>query len=185
MKLTILTLYHEFPIIFIFRVTMTLVAFAAGVVLFVCLFKKNKISCAQKNEMIILWLYVLVILYFTVFGRYSHAEPTIRLELFNSYKEYLLTGNRTELNGIIINIAIFIPFAFLTAEILKHQKPVMMTLGAGMILTLSIESLQYATRTGTLETDDMLNNMLGTVFGILLWCVWHEISSSKMDKEQN
>ena len=182
MTLTILTLYHEFPITFVFRVTMTLVAFAAGVVLFARLYKKNRISRAQKNEMVILWLYVLVVLYFTVIGRYSHAEPAIRLELFNSYKEYFLTGSRTELNGIIINIVIFIPFAFLTAEILKYHKPVLMTLGAGILLTLLIESLQYITRTGTFETDDMLNNLLGTVLGILLWCIWHELSSFKMKK---
>jgi len=41
MKLTILTLFHEFPLTFIIRVTLTLAVFAAGAVFVVRLYKKR------------------------------------------------------------------------------------------------------------------------------------------------
>ena len=175
MKLTVLTLYHEFPLIFIVRFILTLVAFVAGVIFAVHLFKTDRISRAQRNIMIILLLYMLVVLYLTVIGRYSHEEPNVRLELFYSYKNYFSTGDKYELCGIIINILMFIPFGFLVAELFRNKKPLLIGLFAGIVLTLTIEILQYLTHTGTFEIDDILHNTVGSLFGVVIWTMYNRI----------
>jgi len=133
---------------------------------------------------IILWLYVLVVLYFTVIGRYSHEEYTVRLQFFYSYRNYFLTGDEYELQGIIVNIVMFIPFALMSAALFGDKKPVIITLVLGLSLTLIIEFLQLITHTGTFETDDILNNLLGTMFGIVLWNICDEIGIFKIDKNR-
>ena len=184
MKLTILTLFHEFPLTFFIRVALTLAAFAAGIVFAVQLCKKGRITRLKMVLSIILWLYVLVVLYFTVIGRYSHEEYAVRLEVFYSYRDYILTGNKHELRGIIVNIIMFIPFAFLSAALFKDKKPVIITLALGLVLTLLIEFLQLITHTGTFEIDDILNNLLGTIFGIILWNICDELVISQSSKNR-
>lgn len=184
MNLTILTLFHEFPLTFIIRVVLTLVAFAAGAVFAVRLYKKDRITRSKMVLSIILWLYVLVVLYFTVIGRYSHEEYTVRLQVLNSYRNYILTGDKSELHGIIVNIIMFIPFAFLSAALFKDKKPVIITLALGLVLTLLIEFLQLITHTGTFEIDDILNNLLGTIFGIILWNICDELVINQSSKNR-
>lgn len=184
MNLTILTLFHEFPLTFIIRVVLTLAAFAVGAVFAVRLYKKGRISRLKMVLSIILWLYVLVVLYFTVIGRYSHEENTVRLQALYSYRNYILTGDKNELHGIIVNIVMFIPFAFLSAALFRDKKPAIITLALGLFLTLLIEFLQLITHTGTFETDDILNNLLGTIFGIVLWNICDELGISKNSKKE-
>lgn len=179
MNLTILTLFHEFPLTFIIRVVLTLAAFVVGAVFAVRLYKKGRITRLKMVLSIILWLYVLVVLYFTVIGRYSHEEYTVRLQFLYSYRNYFLTGDAYELRGIIVNIVMFIPFAFLSAALFRDKKPVIITLALGLALTLIIELLQLITHTGTFEIDDILNNLLGTIFGIVLWNICDEIGIRK------
>lgn len=184
MKLTILTLFHEFPLTFIIRVVLTLVVFAAGAVFAGRLYKKGRITRSKMVLSIILWLYVLVVLYFTVVGRYSHEEYTVRLQVLYSYRNYILTGDKHELRGIIVNIVMFIPFSFMSAALFRDKKPVIITLAFGLSLTLIIELLQLITHTGTFETDDILNNLLGTIFGIVLWYICDEIGVFKIGKNR-
>lgn len=184
MKLTILTLFHEFPLTFIIRVILTLTAFAVGAVFAVRLYKKGRITRSKMVLSIILWLYVLVVLYFTVVGRYSHEEYTVRLQVLYSYRNYILTGDKHELRGIIVNIVMFILFSFMSAALFRDKKPVIITLALGLSLTLIIELLQLITHTGTFETDDILNNLLGTIFGIVLWNICDEIGIFKIGKNR-
>lgn len=62
---------------------------------------------------------------------------------------------------IIKNIALFIPFGF----IIGGRKGV----AIGFILSCGIEATQYLTRLGYCELDDVLNNTIGTVIGVLIF----------------
>lgn len=161
-------LYHYFPEIAWIRTLLTAVLLFGGISGILILHKKRKIVKRHPGWWIALWVYTIFILYITVLGRYSFEDFRARLIPFESYRE-VFAGSSSELRGIVLNVVLFVPFGFLTACCFLDKKPVWIALCAGLILTVSVEVLQYLTRTGTLETDDVMHNMLGTVLGIAIW----------------
>ena len=172
-------LYHYFPEIAWIRTLLTAILLFGGIGGILLLHKKGKIVKRSPGWWIALWVYTVFILYITVLGRYSFEDFRSRLMPFESYRAFFATGSMSELRGIILNIILFVPFGFLTALCFQDKKPVMNALFAGLILTVSIEILQFLTRTGTLETDDVMHNMLGTVLGVLIWYVLNKLINRK------
>src|SRR5699024_3942675 len=63
------------------------------------------------------------------------------------------------------NILWFIPFGMLQ-PLLQHRRPhFFSTVLLGMLLSLSIETLQFFLATGVADIDDLIFNTLGTVLG--------------------
>lgn len=171
-------LYHYFPEIAWIRTLLTAVLLFGGIGGILILHKKGKIVKRHPGWWIALWVYTIFILYITVLGRYSFEDFRARLMPFESYRE-VFAGSSSELRGIVLNVVLFVPFGFLTACCFQDKKPVWIALCAGLILTVSVEVLQYLTRTGTLETDDVMHNMLGTVLGVLIWYVLNKLINRK------
>lgn len=135
----------------------------------VFLYKKGKIDKHGMGWLIALWIYSLFILYITVLGRYTFDGYRARMMPFESYQRFFTTGNAFELKGIIGNILMFIPFSFLIAEFLKDKKPILFSIGAGILFTFFIEILQLFSHTGTFEIDDIIHNTFGTMLGLMIW----------------
>ena len=165
-------LYHYFPEAFWFRVSLTFVLLCAGIVLILVLYKKEKLTRHNRSICILLWIYMLCLLYITVIGRYTVDDFRARLIPFESYRQFLTTGDRFEIRGIVLNILIFIPYGVLTAELFSKKKPVVLAIASGLLFVLLIETLQFLTRTGTFETDDVIHNTLGTILGVFVWLVY-------------
>ncbi|MFD1411299.1 VanZ family protein [Lapidilactobacillus gannanensis] len=67
------------------------------------------------------------------------------------------------------NILWFIPFGMLQ-PLLQHRRPhFFSTVLLGMLLSLSIETLQFFLATGVADIDDLIFNTLGTVLGYGLY----------------
>lgn len=174
----VFALYHYYPEIAWIRTLLTAVLLFGGIGGILILHKKGKIAKRHPGWWIALWVYTIFILYITVLGRYSFEDFRARLMPFESYRE-AFAGISSELRGIVLNIVLFVPFGFLTACCFQDKKTVWIALCAGLILTVTVEVLQYVTRTGTLETDDVMHNMLGTVLGVLIWYVLNKLINRK------
>lgn len=122
----------------------------------------------RKIYHILIFPYTIFLLYlmFLGFGREQHEANIVRLLPFVS--TILFVQNTTSWESIIINlfgnIIMFIPFGFLgwlNAKYFSFKKLIVDFLSALII----VEALQYLTRLGVFDIDDLALNSLGVWIG--------------------
>ena len=122
----------------------------------------------RKIYRILIFPYTMFLLYlmFLGFGREQHEANIVRLLPFVS--TVLFVQNTTSWESIIINllgnIIMFIPFGFLgwlNAKYFSFKKLIVDFLSALII----VEALQYLTRLGVFDIDDLALNSLGVWIG--------------------
>ena len=107
----------------------------------------------KKSRKILVALYILIILWITLFFR----EP-MKVRIFRGLFWEIEMGYW---NNIIQNILLFIPLGFL----IGGKRGII----AGALLSIGIELTQYIAVLGYCELDDVLNNMIGAAIGALLY----------------
>ena len=117
---------------------------------------------------ILILLYSFFVLWYTVLGRGLSADSK-RLELFWSYRACFAGDLRVGLQ-ILANIAFFVPLGYLLSNVAKKEKW-WIAISIAFLLSCSIEMLQAATHRGLFEFDDIFNNTLGALIGIILQAV--------------
>ena len=129
----------------------------------------------NKNYIYILLslVYLLLILYITLFSRHGRHLQTCRVDLFWSYLLWF-KGNSGLGKEILLNIALFVPYGYFLSQALTDYDEVIgqapcnkitswvLPLGIGLITSAFIESAQYYYGLGLCETDDLFSNLLGT-----------------------
>ena len=122
----------------------------------------------RKIYRILIFPYTIFLLYlmFIGFGREQHEANIVRLLPFVS--TILFVQNTTSWESIIINllgnIIMFIPFGFLgwlNAKYFSFKKLIVDFLSVLII----VEALQYLTRLGVFDIDDLALNSLGVWIG--------------------
>ena len=122
----------------------------------------------RKIYRILIFPYTIFLLYlmFLGFGREQHETNIVRLLPLVS--TILFVQNTTSWESIIINllgnIIMFIPFGFLgwlNAKYFSFKKLIVDFLSALII----VEALQYLTRLGVFDIDDLALNSLGVWIG--------------------
>ena len=122
----------------------------------------------KKIYRIFIFPYTIFLLYlmFLGFGREQHEANIVRLLPFVS--TILFVQNTTSWESIIINllgnIIMFIPFGFLgwlNAKYFNFKKLIVDFLSVLII----VEALQYLTRLGVFDIDDLALNSLGVWIG--------------------
>ena len=122
----------------------------------------------RKIYRILIFPYTIFLLYlmFLGFGREQHEANIVRLLPFVS--TVFFVQNTTSWESIIINlfgnIIMFIPFGFLgwlNAKYFSFKKLIVDFLSALII----VEALQYLTRLGVFDIDDLALNSLGVWIG--------------------
>ena len=122
----------------------------------------------RKIYRIFIFPYTIFMLYlmFLGFGREQHEANIVRLLPFVS--TILFVQNTTSWESIIINlfgnIIMFIPFGFLgwlNAKYFSFKKLIVDFLSVLII----VEALQYLTRLGVFDIDDLALNSLGVWIG--------------------
>lgn len=74
------------------------------------------------------------------------------------------------LKGIILNILLFIPFGYMLPCIFgKLQKALWGVVLIGFVCSLLTEVVQLVTHLGWFDLDDLLNNTIGCVLGVILY----------------
>ena len=110
--------------------------------------------------------YILVVKGATFLNR-GAGYGTINLHLFSSYKQAYNQMQISLFRNIILNILLFVPLGFLLPFYSDKLKKSYITVGIGFVTTLIIEILQYVTRIGIFEIDDILNNTVRMSYRIL------------------
>ncbi len=137
-----------------------------------------------KFKWLVLVVYIAAIVYFAFLIR----EPTpiyhYSFNLFGAARKGLefvggilkgiLTGdikiaNWLSLEGIILNILLFIPFGYLLPLIWSKADRWWKVTLLGFSISLIIELLQLFTRLGYADVDDLINNTVGALIGYVLY----------------
>ena len=110
-----------------------------------------------------------IILFITILTRFPSLSHSIRLTPFWSYAE-VFTGQRSP-SGILLNIALFIPLGWFLATVASDKRKKYILL-LTILLSITIELIQYYTGRGTADIDDVISNTLGGIMGALIfYCV--------------
>ena len=171
MVVTIRTLPHYFPEIFVNRIIISGIAFAVFCAVSIFLYKKHKFNKLQCSAAILLSLYIVVLLYFTVTGRYSHEEYEYQINFFTSYRWFFQYNGEQVLRQLLINFVMLMPVGFLLPVVIKAKHKYLITMALSLLLTVFIETMQLITKCGSFEIDDIINNFIGAVIGMLIYAL--------------
>lgn len=125
----------------------------------------------KKIYKIIIIPYSLFLLYlmFLGMGRFQYEDNLITVEpVFSTIKFIQGAMSWKDIVVIVIgNIVMFIPFGFLGWSFpeLRKLKTLIFTFVSAIVI---VEALQYFTRMGIFEVDDIILNTLGVYLGWLL-----------------
>ncbi|MFP8893366.1 VanZ family protein [Chryseobacterium cucumeris] len=125
----------------------------------------------KKIYTIIIVPYTLFLFYlmFLGMGRFQYEENLITVEpVFSTFKFIQGPTKTIDIVTIVLgNIMMFIPFGFMGWVIpgLKKLKPLIFGFISCIVI---VEALQYFTRMGIFEVDDILLNTFGVYIGWLL-----------------
>lgn len=123
---------------------------------------------------------IVTIVYFTLMFRDSSSAHSYELELFWSYKEWIIHHNAALGMEILNNILLFFPLGFIMTDAFR-KCPLRIVCLVSLILSGAVECCQLIFRLGLFEFDDILNNVLGAVLG---WCVFHLLKNLRSRKRK-
>lgn len=140
---------------------------------------QNKRINFNKRTWLILLLavYLLVLLRITVFRSNSYpTEMSVNLSLFTDLvATYYENGIWMVLYLVVGNIVWFMPFGFLLPAIWQRLK-LYHTIPLGFLLSLVIETSQFALKKGMFEIDDLVLNTFGTALGCLIYKIYRDFT---------
>ena len=159
-----------------------MIAFAVFCAVSIFLYKKHKFNKLQCGAAILLSLYIVVLLYFTVVGRYSHEEYEYKINFFTSYRWFFEHNGEQVLRQLLINFVMLMPVGFLLPVVIKAKHKYLITMALSLLLTVFIETMQLITKCGSFEVDDIINNFIGAVLGMLVYALCSKLLKSKINK---
>jgi len=114
----------------------------------------------------LLIVYVLLVLCFTVFFREGKDVAQISMKPLWNYESL----NYKLIAESILNVFLFMPLGFLAGVAVKNRR-MLKVLGIGLLISLSIEIMQYVFRRGVCNIDDLMHNVLGCFIGYSLFAL--------------
>ncbi len=110
--------------------------------------------------------YIVVVIGATFLNR-GLNYGIVNLHLFSSYRQAYNQMQISLFRNIVLNILLFVPLGFLLPFYSDKLKKSYTTVGIGFATTLIIEILQYVTKIGIFEIDDIFNNTVRMCYRIL------------------
>ena len=148
-----------------FGISIFMIAF----VVFSAIFDGRLYTLKRAVKIIILGICVFAVFYETLLTRTHPYAKNYNLELFWSYK-LAIAGNRELAKEIILNILLYIPLGFMMPAVFSKSRAWKLILTM-FIFSVFIETLQLVTRLGLFEFDDMFDNTLGGIIGLIAYGV--------------
>ncbi len=157
-------------------VILALILLTAAGVLAVALFVRHDPSRRQRWAIAAvcgaLGIYLCAYLWLTFLCREPKAEQPFSLIPFESYR-YALDGFRvvhlSAFRQIILNILLYVPLGLLLPFLLRLcgiSRPWRTSALIALGLTCLTELIQFITKLGMCEADDLIDNMLGFMIGM-------------------
>lgn len=128
----------------------------------------------KKNALLVLVIYLAGVLFFTLIVRESLIlrTPDSRGIILTPFREFTYMLRYRDhmfwFGQIVLNILLFMPLGGLLPHVHPCFQKSLRTVLAGLIFSCSIEAMQYLTKLGLSEIDDVINNTLGTLIGYLM-----------------
>ncbi len=117
----------------------------------------------RRLSVVFTGLSLIGIAYITLLSRTPTLTRVIHFRPFWSYM------SAVHANQILLNIVLFIPAGFFLSDALGHLKYSFLWTGlATLLISFSVELLQFVTYRGMLDVDDLGTNFLGAVIGFLI-----------------
>lgn len=138
--------------------------------------KKQGISISSKRERIkhLFFIYMMMLYHVTVFRNNhtiwniqvtEHAISDVNLiPFYNSIKLFFGNSLFSALYNVLGNIIWFMPLGYFLA-IVGHKKRLYEAVIVGLLVSASIEILQFLFFTGITDIDDLLFNVVGSWLG--------------------
>ena len=133
------------------------------IVFFFCIFSlRSKSFLAEKISYLLAFVFILIV---TFCNRNQLFSFSVILKPFSAFETILLlpwrSHGRYVFRGLIGNILLLFPFGLLLSryegKCYKYFIP--------FLISLTIETIQYFTRLGTFEVDDLICNTIGGILG--------------------
>ncbi len=153
-----------------FRSVFVLMAIAVFLwAIFAATLGKKYPKSRKAAHAVLLLTAVFCILYSTLLRRTPNAEDRVVLMPFASLEA---AKHMDEIyRSLVMNVLLFFPIGLFLPQLLpdkwKSWEKILVTVGAGLLFSVGIETLQYFLKLGDTETDDTITNALGTAIGTL------------------
>ena len=142
--------------------------------------KNNKVNVFREVFINLFFLYFLIVIYFTFFKygvlhldlqvrNYANLVPLV--ETLKMFKDNFM-GLSNSLYNVLGNVLLFIPLGFGIPLLFKNHNKLGKITFYGFAASLSIESLQYLTRTNFTDIDDVIFNTFGAILGFIIYNVF-------------
>lgn len=122
--------------------------------------------------------YVLILL-LLLFNRSPQMGRPYNLRPLKTIRDYCIVLGRDDPSGLALrpyavfnfagNLLAFVPLGLFLPILFRRQRSFLLFLLTSAVGICLIELLQYATRRGALDIDDLILNLPGAVLGWLLW----------------
>ncbi len=125
--------------------------------------RKKTIFISTELMFILLISYFFFILQVTLLGRAAGSQPRVldtKWLWFNNTMDQNMTN--------LLNIILFLPLGALLTGVQKYEKVMkrtVMVVNYCFLISLLIESMQYMSKRGYFEIDDIESNIIGGLFG--------------------
>lgn len=114
-------------------------------------------------DLIFIEYIALMLCYAVVFREVSESSP-IQTEFFWGYKN----PPNPIVKDNIANILIFVPIGFLACGITEKNK-YLKAIFIGLLVSETIECSQLIFKRGSFDVDDIINNLVGTILGVVVY----------------
>ena len=132
----------------------------------------------------ILLLYLVIVGCVTVFSRSTSGDHTASLLRMDVLEKALRTHSAEPDRHILQNIALFVPLGLLLYMDEENLKDTIYALMFSLSLSVLIESTQLFLNLGQADLTDIVANVLGGVFGHLLYCLLRHFGLSTTQYEE-
>ena len=124
-------------------------------------------------------IYAGLMVWLMFLRRAPFAERSYNLAPFYTLRQmWTLYGNyerfrRFALVNLLGNVVMFVPLGFFLPAIFRAQRRFLCALFTAALIIAGLEAVQYVTRLGVADVDDLMTNLVGVVLGYVIWRLAH------------
>ena len=147
-----------------------------------CIYKKvfhgkKSVTAIQAVCAVLLCCWFILVFALTSLSRGANFDGSVNIDFLSGYISAWNHWSISELQLILFNMLMFTPLGFLLPMVWEKAEKLWVTFAVSFCLTAAIELFQFITGTGIFELDDLLHNVIGSVFGY--FCIMAILTSMR------
>lgn len=128
--------------------------------------RTGRIRRRQVASIVALIFYMAIVYSSTVFTREASGAH-LQLEFLEGWKKALFEHSQTAMMEGVLNILLFVPIGWLLVTACRQSHSIARRIAYGFAFSLFIELSQLVFQCGFCSVDDLVNNTVGCVLGIV------------------